>query len=131
MRKTVFFILAFALPTLAGAAENARKDAFKTAAVEICTQASPRFRDACETVQPARRILTGNIAEYSFRVPVGKGQYDVIGIHRVVRERSAWRPVRTSKDLMMAHGDIWNFRAAFLADPERNLPVFLARNGID
>jgi hypothetical protein len=131
MRKTavlVFLLLAF--PALAGA-QGARKDAFKTAVTEICSQISPRLRDACETVQPTRRILTGNIAEYSFRIPVGKGQFDIIGIHRVVRERSPWRPVRTSRALMMAHGDIWNFRAAFLADPERNLPVFLARNGID
>ncbi|HWN40630.1 MAG TPA: hypothetical protein VNW71_00325 [Thermoanaerobaculia bacterium] len=131
MRKTALFVLLLAFPTLAGAADNARKDAVKNAAVEICTQVSPKLRDACETVQPTRRVLTGNIAEYSFRIPVGKGQSDFIGLHRVVRERSAWRPVRTSRALMMAHGDIWGFRAAFLTDPERNLPVFLARNGID
>lgn len=128
MRK-LFVLLLLAFPALADAAP--RRDAFKDAAVEICTQLSPRHRDACETVQPARRILSGNIAEYSFRIPVGRGQYDFIGLHRVVRERSAWRPVRTSRALMMAHGDIWGFRAAFLADPERNLPVFLARNGVD
>lgn len=135
MRKTVLLALFLALPTYAEvrntAAEGARKDAFQTAVAEVCSQVSPRLRSACEMIQPARRILAGNIAEYSFLLPVGKGQYDVIGIHRVVKERSPWRPVRTAKALLMAHGDIWNFRAAFLADPQRGLPVFLARNGID
>ncbi len=129
MRKTALLVLFFlALPTYA---QGARRDAFQSTVAEICGRVSPRLGDACEAIQPSRRILTGNIAEYSFRIPVGRGQYDSIGIHRVVKERSPWRPVRTPKAVMMAHGDIWNFRAAFLADPERNLPVFLARNGID
>ena len=127
MRK-VFFLLLLALPAMAGA--TPRRDAFRDAAVEICNEVS-RIRNVCETVQPSRRILTGNIAEYSFRIPTGKGRYDFIGLHRVVRERSPWRPLRTGRALMMAHGDIWGFRAAFLTDPQRNLPVFLARNGID
>lgn len=140
MRKTALLVLFFfslAFPIVAAAevgkssAEGARKDAFQNAVAEVCSLVSPRFRSACETIQPERRVLARNIAEYSFRIPVGKGRYDVIGIHRVVKERSPWRPVRTSKALMMAHGDIWNFRAAFLTDPERNLPVLLARNGID
>jgi hypothetical protein len=130
MRKTTLLVLLLAFPTLASA-EGARRDAFRTAVTEVCSQVAPRFQSACETIQPARRVLAGNIAEYSFRLQVGRGQYDAIGIHRVVKERSPWRPVRTSRALMMAHGDIWNFRAAFLADPERSLPVFLARNGID
>lgn len=130
MRKTVLLaLILLVFPTLAGAAS--RRDAFQATVAEVCSRVSPRLRDACENVQPERRVLTGNVAEYSFRIPVGRGQNDVIGLHRVVRERSPWRPVRTSKALMMAHGDIWSFRAAFLADPERNLPVFLARNGVD
>lgn len=130
MRKTALFILFFALlPTLAGAAP--RKDAFQAAVQEVCSRVSPRLRSACENVRPERRVLADRIAEYSFRIPVGRGQYDFIGIHRVVKERSPWRPVRTATGLMMAHGDIWNFRAAFLTDPARNLPVFLARNDVD
>lgn len=136
MRKTALLTLFLAFPALAGAevrntAAEARKDSFRTAAVEICNQVSARFRDACETVQPARRVLTGDIAEYSFRLPVGRGQHDFIGLHRVVKEKAPWKPVRTSRAVMMAHGDIWGFRAAFLTDPERNLPVFLAQNGVD
>ncbi|HVG10512.1 MAG TPA: hypothetical protein VNM67_22595 [Thermoanaerobaculia bacterium] len=102
MRKIAVFLFALALPGLTAA------------------------QDA-----PERRILTGNIAEYSFKVPVGPGANDVIGIHRVVREDAPGVPARAKKALMMAHGDIWGFRPAFLSDPVNNLPVYLAENGID
>jgi hypothetical protein len=81
--------------------------------------------------QPERRVLSGNIVEYSFRVPVGSGPHDVIGVHRVVRETAPWVPARASKGILLAHGDVWNFRAAFLTDPAHSLPVFLAQNGVD
>lgn len=102
MRKIALFLFALALPGLASAQDV-----------------------------PERRILTGNIAEYSFKVPVGPGPNDVIGIHRVVREDAPGVPARAKSALMMAHGDIWGFRPAFLADPANNLPVFLAENGVD
>jgi len=106
MRKIALFLLALALPGLAAAQE-------------------------IEASAPERRVLTGNIAEYSFKVPVGPGPNDVIGIHRVVKEVAPGVPARAKKALMMAHGDIWGFRPAFLADPVNNLPVFLAENGVD
>jgi hypothetical protein len=106
MRKLALFLFALALPALAAAQE-------------------------IDVTQAERRVLTGNIAEYSFKVPVGPGPYDVIGIHRVVREEAPGVPARAKTALMMAHGDIWGFRAAFLADPARNLPVYLAQNGVD
>lgn len=108
MRKIALFVLALGLPTLA-AAQAPEASQF----------------------QPERRVLTGNVVEYSFRVPVGPGPNDVIGIHRVVQEVAPWQPARSKDALMMAHGDIWGFRSAFLTDPARNLPVFLAQNGVD
>lgn len=77
-----------------------------------------------------RRALTADVAEYTFTVRVGPGPYDEIGIHRVVKERRPNVPARTNRAVMLAHGDIWNFRAAFLTG-ERPLPVFLAENGVD
>lgn len=77
-----------------------------------------------------RRALTADIAEYSFRVRVGTGPYDEIGVHRVVREIAPNVPARASKAVFLAHGDIWNFRAAFLTGA-KPLPVFLAENGVD
>lgn len=81
--------------------------------------------------QVERRVLSGNVVEYSFRVPVGNGPHEVIGVHRIVRETAPWVPARASKAILLAHGDVWGFRAAFLAAPAQSLPVFLARNGVD
>ncbi len=87
--------------------------------------------ESLQIPQPDRRVLSGNIVEYSFRVPVGPGPHDVIGVHRVVKETAPGVPARSSKGILLAHGDIWGFRAAFLADPAHSLPVFLAQNGVD
>jgi hypothetical protein len=77
-----------------------------------------------------RRALTANVAEYSFRLRVGFGPYDEIGVHRVVKEIRPNVPAHSSKAVFLAPGDIWNFRAAFLTGAHP-LPVFLAENGID
>lgn len=78
-----------------------------------------------------RRVITGDVVEYSFVFPVGPGEYDRIGIHRVVREGADGRALRTPAAVFMVHGDAWGFRGAFLADGERSLPVHLAEGGVD
>jgi hypothetical protein len=77
-----------------------------------------------------RRALTADVAEYTFTIRVGPGPYDEIGVHRVVKERRPNVPARTERAVMLAHGDIWNFRAAFLTG-DRTLPLFLAEQGVD
>jgi hypothetical protein len=86
----------------------------------------------------SRRTITANIVEYSFRVRVGPGTYDVIGLHRVVQESKPFVPIHTPQAVFMAHGDIWGFDAAFLASLASSavpdsyaLPIFLAQHGID
>ncbi len=134
-KQTALLILAgvLILPALAGAQTD-------TAAPSPAEAAAARLAQAgAPIVSPIeRRILTGNIAEYSFQVRVGPGTYDVIGLHRVVREAAPFVPIRARQAVFFAHGDIWDFRAAFLtaeASPAlpdtQALPVFLARNGVD
>ncbi|MFY9820080.1 MAG: hypothetical protein WAM82_01780 [Thermoanaerobaculia bacterium] len=77
-----------------------------------------------------RRVLAPNIAEYFFKVRVGPGPYDQIGVHRVVKESAPNRPVHARQAVFLTHGDIWNFRAAFLTGAHP-IPVFLAQNGVD
>src|SRR5262245_1752536 len=84
--------------------------------------------DALSNVE--RRVLAPQIAEYSFKVRTGPGPFDQIGVHRVVKETAPNVPARASKAVFLAHGDIWNFRAAFLTG-SHPLPVFLAERGID
>lgn len=85
-----------------------------------------------------RRALTADVAEYSFKVRVGSGPYDQIGIHRVVKEIAPNVPARAAKGVFMVHGDVWGFDGAFLSSaaspaiPDAHaLPVFLAEQGVD
>lgn len=93
---------------------------------------------SCELSGVERRVLVGQVVEYSFAVRVGPGAHDVIGLHRVVRERAPFVPARTQGAVFLAHGDVWNFDAAFLASAasaavpdDQALPVFLAQNAVD
>src|SRR4051812_17580569 len=62
-----------------------------------------------------RRALTADVAEYTFKLRVGSGPYDQIGIHRVVKETAPNVPIHTAKAVFMVHGDVWGFDGAFLS----------------
>ncbi len=85
-----------------------------------------------------RTPLTADIAHYSVRVRTGPGEYDRIGIHRVVRETRPWCPIRARKSAFLQHGDIKDFTGMFLpglASPRQpddvGLAVQLAASDID
>ena len=40
-----------------------------------------------------REPVVGDIVHYSFKVRVGSGRYDIIGLHRVVKEKAPYRPI--------------------------------------
>jgi hypothetical protein len=136
MRKALLPALAltFALPALAAADSRFDAQTLEKAARRACPVAQGILLGAtgkCPVTNLQRRVLAGNIVEYTFDVRLGPGPYDVLGFHRVVRESAPSQPIHTQDSVFLLHGDIWDFRAAFLADPGRNLPVFLARNGVD
>ena len=85
-----------------------------------------------------RRRLVRNIYEYTLVLKVGPGIFDTIGIHRVVRERWPYCPIKPSRAIMMLHGDNSDFRSAFLMSTQSNevpikhsLAIYLAQRGID
>jgi hypothetical protein len=85
-----------------------------------------------------RERVTGDIYHYSIRMQVGDTANDVITLHRVVREKASWRPVRGRESVFMVHGDAWNFRGAFMASTltdavpeEHSIAVYLAQRGVD
>ncbi len=84
-----------------------------------------------------RYDLGNGIAHYEIDVPMGKGEFDLVRIHRVVRECRPYRPVRTQGDLFMIHGAIQNFEDIFLnvgaeeINAETSSPYYLAANDID
>jgi len=94
--------------------------------------------EPCTMGNAERRQLVDDIYEYSYRVRVGPGAYDIITLHRVVRELGQWSPVRTAKSVFMVHGDALGFRGAFLSSagsaavaPGHSIAVFLAQRGVD
>lgn len=128
------FALFFALPALAAADPSLDQAALETASRRACDQTERAllgFEGECSAGALERRVLAGDVVEYTFEVRVGSGPYDVLAVHRVVRETAPFQPAGTGDSLLLLHGDIWGFRAAFLADPVHNLPVHLARNGVD
>jgi hypothetical protein len=96
----------------------------------VFAQSTPAAVAAGVLSEGERRALGGGVAEYVYKIRVGPGPYDEIGLHRVVRETAPGTPAHANRAVFLAPGDIWNFRAAFLtgANP---LPLFLANNGVD
>lgn len=130
-------LAALALPLAAPAALAA--PVHTSAATLLSRACAPaRLAPGCLASEVSRRPIAGDVVEYSATLRVGPGPHDLIGIHRVVRERAPFAPVRTRKAALFAHGDAWGFDAAFLANLETSTvprdhaaPVFLARHGVD
>lgn len=72
----------------------------------------------------------GDIVHSRVRLQVGRGPYDVVTLHRVVRESSPGRPAPTRHALLLLHGDGLDFQGAFL-HAERSLATYLAARGVD
>lgn len=84
-----------------------------------------------------RKDLGQKIAHYEFEVRVGARPYDVIKIHRVVRESRAFRPIRTQGNVFMLHGAALKFESVFLRPgvdnptPQTSSAFYLASKNID
>lgn len=85
-----------------------------------------------------REVLTGDIVHYEIVISVGRGEHDVIGLHRVVRERSPYNPIRTPRSMFLVHGMGKDFVGNFLPGAKSPLlpddlgfAVFMAQHGID
>ena len=61
-----------------------------------------------------REQIAGDIYHYSWDVRVDTGPFDVIKLHRVVRESAPYRPIRSRKSVFMLHGDFKTFDGCFL-----------------
>lgn len=85
-----------------------------------------------------RTVIAGDIVHYSATIIVGPGKYDKIGIHRVVREKSPYNPIRAKKAFFLLHGDLKRFETMWIPGrfsptlpDDFGLAVYLARNGVD
>lgn len=129
-------LLAALTASPAGAGPLATQPATMTA--EIATTAVAKLCAGCAASGFERELLTGDVAHYRLELQVGPGEHDRIGLHRVVRERRPFHPIRAPRGVFLAHGITFDFEGTFLpalgsstfpvAD---SLPVFLAQAGLD
>jgi pimeloyl-ACP methyl ester carboxylesterase len=85
-----------------------------------------------------RERVVDDVYHYRIRLRVGDTANDVITLHRVVREKSAWWPRSTPESVFMVHGDAWNFQAAFMSSTlttavadNKSIAVYLAKKDVD
>ena len=81
--------------------------------------------------------LVPGIRHVEFAVKVGKGKYDKITLHRIVRENRFGRAARTRDAVMMVHGDAYGFDS-FIASvnsqvvpQDQSIAIQMAKAGID
>lgn len=84
-----------------------------------------------------RDDLGGGIAHYQYELQLGRNQFDLVRLHRVVREHKPYHPIRTQGNVFMVHGAIQDFDDIFLTagaesiNAETSSPYYLASNNID
>ncbi len=85
-----------------------------------------------------REVLVDDIAHYSYQIRVGYGEFDVIGVHRVVRERRPNKPIHSDKAIFLQHGCCKDFVGVYVPSLysddtpwEQNFAVHLAQADID
>jgi hypothetical protein len=84
-----------------------------------------------------RNEIAQGIAHYEFEVRVGKELYDVIKIHRVVREQRPFKPVLTESAVFMLHGASLSFESIFLkpgtsdSNPQTSAAFYMASKNVD
>jgi len=90
-----------------------------------------------EIVDSDRTELGDGLAHYRYDAVVGSGKYDVVRIHRIVREDRPNKPVRTRDAVMLLHGNPGSF-AGFVApmvtgvsEMDHSIAIFLAKQDID
>jgi hypothetical protein len=85
-----------------------------------------------------RTVLGEDVVHYRFDVVVGPGKFDVIRLHRIVREKSPYQPIHTVGGVLLLPGSP-NFFEAIFMEPlisqvpawDHSIAVFLAKNKVD
>ena len=105
------------------------------------TEAFPGARNALANVavrNMQRTVLHGNIAHYTFDVVVGPSKFDVIRLHRIVREKQPYEPIHTVGGVLLLPGGPNFFEAIFMAPLISQVPAwdqsivaFMAKNQVD
>lgn len=138
LAATFFLLLGSALNARAQASQETNLAAATAAACASARQLPGVAPAACRTLGIERRQVSGDVYEYTFTLQVGEGERDVIKVHRVVREDGAGQPLQAEHGVLLVHGDIWGFDAAFLgntisahAPAGQSIGLYLASRDVD
>jgi hypothetical protein len=109
----------------------------ENSAITISSLQTKQLKRRRSFITMSREDLGDNIAHYTFDVTLGPGEFDVVTIHRVIREHHSYLPVRTKGHVFMIHGAIQDFDDIFLTagadviNAETSAPFYLASEKID
>ena len=87
----------------------------------------------------SRTELGAGIAHYQFKVRMGEGEFDIVRIHRVIRESRPYHPIPTKGDVFMVHGAFAGFDRTFFSvgmessdiNAKTSSPFYMASKNID
>ena len=113
----------------------------ETIAVEIYDRAVSMLAQSVASVPMLTTVertqLIDDIYKYSFIFEVGDGDFDKIGVYRVVKEKQSV-PIKATNAVMMVHGDTSDFDSEFLMSTMSDkvsvyhcLGIYLAQNNVD
>jgi len=127
---SVFFLLPILSTVMwaRSASERAAEHIFQLSTTLACIQRSAPIE--CQVVQFSKQDLGHNVAYYKALIKIGPGDYDVIGVNRLVREARGAIPVHTVGSFFFIHGSSEDFHMAMIS-LHGGLGVFLAERNID
>ena len=127
---SVFFLLAILSTAMwaRSASESPAEHIFQVSTTLACIQKAAPVE--CQVVQFSKQELGHNVAYYKALIKIGPGDYDVIGLNRLVREGSDALPVHTVGSFFFIHGSSEDFHMAMIS-LHGGLGVFLADRNID
>jgi hypothetical protein len=104
---------------------------------DVRSNAAARTTTGKKWCKVKRHKVTSRIAHYEFEVRLSDRPFDIVRLHRVVREDRPYHAVRTRGAIFMLHGASLTFEAVFLnagtenPDPQTSISHYLASHDID
>lgn len=137
LRIAVFFVVLLGIVPVSVVAEDSYRTAGALHESELGSLAASKHGLGGRIFDVSRTELGDGVAHYQFKLRVGDGAFDVVRVHRVVRERRPHRPVRTKAAVFMVPGALLDFDSIFLTagaddvNADTSVALFLATKKID
>ena len=150
MGKIITYIMIIlimaSLPVLSVSAKESESLAGEDEVIRASGMLAQKACDSCGSgslLACERREVVDGIYEYTYTFSMGPGEFDKIGIHRVVKERQPGKPVKQKIGIMMVPGDFASFGTMYMlsahlavlgadvVEPNHSLAIYLAERDVD